>query len=111
MDTQDASIDIRGVRFRHGYDRYVLDGISINVQRGTGVLRNLFHRIHRTLGSTSVIVSHDVAETLAIADYAYLLVDGGSFCSAGDCRTDVSRHTGQRPQPRQPQQADLYFES
>jgi phospholipid/cholesterol/gamma-HCH transport system ATP-binding protein len=41
-----------------------------------GVLQDLIHRINRALGSTSVIVSHDVSETVAIADYVYLMADG-----------------------------------
>ena len=39
-----------------------------------GVLVKLIHDINRTLGTTSVIVSHDVEETCSIADYVYMMV-------------------------------------
>jgi len=41
-----------------------------------GVLVQLIKRINTALGLSSVIVSHDVAETASIADYVYLLSDG-----------------------------------
>jgi len=41
-----------------------------------GVLVQLIKRLNNALGLTSVIVSHDVAETMSIADYAYVLSDG-----------------------------------
>lgn len=41
-----------------------------------GVLINLISRLNRALGHTSVIVSHDIQETLSIADYVYLISDG-----------------------------------
>jgi len=41
-----------------------------------GVLVQLVKRLNRALGLTSVIVSHDLAETLSIADYAYILAGG-----------------------------------
>ncbi|MFW6278120.1 MAG: ABC transporter ATP-binding protein [Halorhodospira sp.] len=41
-----------------------------------GVLVALIRRLNDALGLTSVVVSHDVDETLAIADYVYLLADG-----------------------------------
>lgn len=40
-----------------------------------GVLLKLIRMLNDTLGLTSVIVSHDVSETLGIADYAYVIVD------------------------------------
>tara|TARA_B100001063_G_scaffold82264_1_gene76647 strand:+ start:245 stop:1054 length:810 start_codon:yes stop_codon:yes gene_type:complete len=40
-----------------------------------GVLVNLIRRLNRALGHTSIIVSHDIQETLAIADYIYLISD------------------------------------
>lgn len=42
-----------------------------------GVLVDLIRRLNDALGLTSVVVSHDVAETLSIADYAYVLSGGG----------------------------------
>ncbi len=41
-----------------------------------GVLVKLIKTLNDTLGLTSVIVSHDVQETLAIADYVYVISDG-----------------------------------
>ncbi len=41
-----------------------------------GVLVQLIKRMNDALGLTSVIVSHDVAETASIADYIYVLSDG-----------------------------------
>ena len=41
-----------------------------------GVVVELIQKINRTLGTTSVLVSHDVAETLSIADYVYVIADG-----------------------------------
>ncbi|WP_271273435.1 phospholipid ABC transporter ATP-binding protein MlaF [Aliamphritea hakodatensis] len=40
-----------------------------------GVLVNLIARLNKALGHTSIIVSHDINETLAIADYIYLIAD------------------------------------
>ena len=47
-----------------------LDPISM------GVIAKLIRDLNQTLGITSVVVSHDVAETALISDYAYLLGDG-----------------------------------
>ena len=41
-----------------------------------GVLVRLIRKLNDALGLTSVIVSHDIAETASIADYIYLLADG-----------------------------------
>jgi len=41
-----------------------------------GVLINLISRLNKALGHTSVIVSHDIQETLSIADHVYLISDG-----------------------------------
>ncbi|MBE0469322.1 MAG: ATP-binding cassette domain-containing protein [Methyloprofundus sp.] len=41
-----------------------------------GVLVKLIQTLNQTLGLTSIIVSHDVQETAAIADYIYLLSEG-----------------------------------
>lgn len=40
-----------------------------------GVLVKLIRTLNDALGLTSVIVSHDVQETLSIADYAYIIAD------------------------------------
>jgi phospholipid/cholesterol/gamma-HCH transport system ATP-binding protein len=41
-----------------------------------GVLRDLIRRINRALSCTCVIVSHDIAETIAISDHVYVLAQG-----------------------------------
>lgn len=41
-----------------------------------GVLIRLIKRLHEALNMTSVIVSHDIAETASIADYIYLIAGG-----------------------------------
>lgn len=40
-----------------------------------GVLVELIAKLNRTLGITSIVVSHDVPEVFEIADYAYILAD------------------------------------
>lgn len=47
-----------------------LDPISM------GVIANLIRRLNDALGSTSIVVSHDVHETFLIADYVYFLSQG-----------------------------------
>jgi phospholipid/cholesterol/gamma-HCH transport system ATP-binding protein len=47
-----------------------LDPISM------GVIANLIRNLNDALGSTSILVSHDVDESFAIADYVYFLSDG-----------------------------------
>jgi phospholipid/cholesterol/gamma-HCH transport system ATP-binding protein len=41
-----------------------------------GILVTLIKKINHALGVTSIIVSHNVAETASIADYIYILFDG-----------------------------------
>jgi len=41
-----------------------------------GVLVKLIQSLNQTLGLTSIIVSHDVQETLSIADYVYVIAEG-----------------------------------
>ena len=41
-----------------------------------GVLVQLIRLLNDALGHTSIVVSHDVEETVSIADYIYLLADG-----------------------------------
>lgn len=47
-----------------------------------GVIVNLIKKINQTLGTTSILVSHDVPEVSMIADYIYLLA-GGSIIGEG----------------------------
>ena len=42
-----------------------------------GVLVKLIRNLNDSLGLTSVLVSHDIAETLAIADFVYIISEGG----------------------------------
>ncbi len=46
-----------------------------------GVLVKLIRQINQALGHTSIIVSHDIQETLSIADYIFLLSDGRVIAS------------------------------
>lgn len=41
-----------------------------------GVIAKLIRELNQSLGITSIVVSHDVAETCTISDYAYLVGDG-----------------------------------
>ncbi|MEK6772255.1 MAG: ATP-binding cassette domain-containing protein [Pseudomonadota bacterium] len=41
-----------------------------------GVIAKLIRSLNENLGITSIVVSHDVAETCQISDYAYLMGDG-----------------------------------
>lgn len=45
-----------------------------------GVLVQLIKSLNDALGITSVLVSHDVPETLSISDYAYVIADGKVIC-------------------------------
>lgn len=47
-----------------------LDPISL------GVIANLIRRLNDSLGATSIVVTHDVQETLAIVDYIYFVSEG-----------------------------------
>lgn len=40
-----------------------------------GVLATLIKRLNSAMGMTSIIVSHDIVETLAIADYVYIVAN------------------------------------
>src|SRR4030065_686127 len=48
-----------------------LDPISM------GVISNLVRRLNDALGGTSIVVTHDVQESLKIVDYVYFMADGG----------------------------------
>ena len=41
-----------------------------------GVLVKLIRLLNDSVGMTSILVSHDVQETMTIADYAYIIADG-----------------------------------
>ncbi len=62
-----------------------------------GVLVKLIRTLNDALGLTTVIVSHDVQETLSIADYVYVISDGGVI---GQGTADSINHD-QSPQLQQ----------
>ena len=43
---------------------------------GMGVLVSLIKKLNQSLGHTSVIISHDIQETLSIADHICIMADG-----------------------------------
>ena len=56
-----------------------------------GVLVELIRKLNHALGMTSVIVSHDVAETAAIADYIYLLAGGKVVAEGSPAQLRLTR--------------------
>jgi len=62
-----------------------------------GVLVKLIRDMNQVLGITSVIVSHDVAETLTIADYVYLISQGRvvEHCTPAQLAASTSQWTRQ----------------
>lgn len=62
-----------------------------------GVLLKLIRTLNDTLGLTTIIVSHDVQETLSIADYAYVISDG-KIIGQGTPNSINSDKTGQLKQ-------------
>ena len=65
-----------------------LDPISL------GVVGQLIRKLNDALGITSVVVTHDVYESLKIVDYLYFVSEGRIIC-AGHAR----RRCGNRPTP------------
>ncbi len=61
-----------------------------------GVLVQLVKRLNKTLGLTSVIVSHDLAETLSIADYAYILAGGKIIAEGTPAELEASQQENVR---------------
>ncbi len=70
-----------------------LDPISM------GVILRLIRDLNRTLGLTSVVVSHDVQEMLTVADCFYLLADG-RLIAQGD-RASIRAQAASSPWVRQ----------
>lgn len=62
-----------------------------------GVLVRLIKRLNQLLGTTTLIVSHDVEETCSIADYIYL-ISGGKIIGEG---TPLALKQSIEPQVRQ----------
>ena len=63
-----------------------LDPISI------GVTANLIRKLTDALGSTSILVSHDVNESFAIADYVYFLSQGQIVAQGTPAEMRASQH-------------------
>jgi phospholipid/cholesterol/gamma-HCH transport system ATP-binding protein len=61
-----------------------LDPISM------GVTANLIRKLNDALGSTSILVSHDVHECFAIADYVYFMSDGKIVAEGTPAELNVS---------------------
>ncbi|MFP4129178.1 MAG: ABC transporter ATP-binding protein [Halorhodospira sp.] len=55
-----------------------------------GVLVDLIRRLNDILGLSSVVVSHDVHEALAIADHVYLLADGALIAEGSPAELQAS---------------------
>ncbi len=80
------AIELQGVSFQRGA-RSIFDKVDIRIPRGkvTGImgpsgcgkttLLRLIRLLNDALGITSVVVSHDLAETASIADYIYVVGD------------------------------------
>jgi len=58
-----------------------------------GVLVKLIRRLNDALGLTSIVVSHDVRETAAIADQIYLIASGSIVESGTPSALDASQST------------------
>ena len=56
----------------------------------SGVITALIQRLNRTLGLTSIIVSHHVHETLPIADQAVVIANGGLVFSGTPAELDAT---------------------
>ena len=55
-----------------------------------GVLVQLIKRLNQAMSLTSVVVSHDIKETLSIADYLYLIADGQVVAHGTPASLDVN---------------------
>src|SRR5699024_1783943 len=56
-----------------------------------GVLVQLIKKVNQALGLTAVVVSHDIKETLSIADYVYVISDGQVMAHGTPATLDVDR--------------------
>ncbi|HSH57371.1 MAG TPA: ATP-binding cassette domain-containing protein [Halomonas sp.] len=56
-----------------------------------GVLVQLIKRLNQALGLTSIVVSHDIKETLSIADYVYVIADGRVMAHGTPEHLDVNQ--------------------
>lgn len=56
-----------------------------------GVLVQLIKRINEALGLTAVVVSHDIKETMSIADYVYVIADGQVMAHGTPTSLDIEQ--------------------
>jgi phospholipid/cholesterol/gamma-HCH transport system ATP-binding protein len=56
-----------------------------------GVVLRLIRHMNDALGITSIVVSHDVRETGTVADYSYLIADGGVVASGSPQQLQADR--------------------
>ncbi|HLM53971.1 MAG TPA: ATP-binding cassette domain-containing protein, partial [Pseudoxanthomonas sp.] len=56
----------------------------------SGVIMDLIQRLNRTLGLTSIIVTHHVRETLPITDQALVIANGGVVFSGAPDTLEAS---------------------
>jgi phospholipid/cholesterol/gamma-HCH transport system ATP-binding protein len=68
-----------------------LDPISL------GITANLIRTLNSALGATSILVTHDVPESFAIADYVYFIANGGVLAEG----TPAQLRASQDPSIRQ----------
>jgi phospholipid/cholesterol/gamma-HCH transport system ATP-binding protein len=68
-----------------------LDPISL------GITANLIRTLNSALGATSILVTHDVPESFAIADYVYFIANGGVLAEG----TPAELRASQEPSIRQ----------
>jgi phospholipid/cholesterol/gamma-HCH transport system ATP-binding protein len=68
-----------------------LDPISL------GITANLIRTLNSALGATSILVTHDVPESFAIADYVYFIANGGVLAEG----TPAQLRASQDPSVRQ----------
>ena len=59
-----------------------------------GVLLNLIEGLNDSLGLTSLVVSHDIHETVSIADYIFIIADGGVIGEG--VPSELSDHSSER---------------
>jgi phospholipid/cholesterol/gamma-HCH transport system ATP-binding protein len=57
-----------------------------------GITANLIQTMSRTLGMTSLLVTHDVEESFLIADYVYILAQGTVVAEGSPAELRASTH-------------------
>ena len=82
------------VTFAAGDGVMIRKPTGIKPNRSMGAIARLVRRLNDALGATSVIVTHDVAETLPLVDYVYFMA-GGRVLAQG-APADVRRIRSRR---------------